>query len=108
MTNEEMFKKLEAFAENRRDDCSENGETHNTQYWVGYLDGLRRLYEKITDKEVTKVTTNFEKIKSMTLEEMTECADPFLSCPYGFICGNCGDGDCFECTKEWLERKVEE
>ena len=25
------------------------GEIHNTQYWVGYLDGLRRLYEKITD-----------------------------------------------------------
>lgn len=49
MTNEEIFKKLEAFAENRRDDCSENGEIHNTQYWVGYLDGLRRLYEKITD-----------------------------------------------------------
>lgn len=30
-------------------DCSENGEIHNTQYWVGYLDGLKRLYEKITD-----------------------------------------------------------
>ena len=53
MTNEEIFKKLEAFAENRRDDCSENGETHNTRYWVGYLDGLRILYEKITGKEVT-------------------------------------------------------
>ena len=26
MTNEEIFKKLEAFAENRRNDCSENGE----------------------------------------------------------------------------------
>ena len=49
MTNEEIFKKLEAFAENRRDDCSENSEIHSTQYWVGYLDGLRRLYEKITD-----------------------------------------------------------
>lgn len=46
MTNEEIFKKLEAFAENRRDDCSENGETHNTQYWVGYLvaeKGRRRM-----------------------------------------------------------------
>lgn len=64
MTNEEIFKKLEAFAENRRDDCSENDETYITQYWVGYIDGLRRLYENITDKEVTKVTTNFEKIKS--------------------------------------------
>ena len=30
-------------------DCLGKGEIHNTQYWVGYLDGLRRLYEKITD-----------------------------------------------------------
>lgn len=108
MTNEEIFKKLEAFAENRRDDCSENGETHNTQYWVGYLDGLRRLYEKITDKEVTKVTTNFEKIKSMTLEEMAESATPFFACQYGFGLGYCKDGDCVECTKEWLEREVKD
>lgn len=109
MTNEEIFKKLEAFAENRRDDCSKNGETHNTQYWVGYLDGLRRLYEKITDKEVTKVTTNFEKIKSMTLEEMAESANPFFACPYGFDLGYCQafkDCDCIECTKEWLERRL--
>lgn len=69
MTNEEIFKKLEAVAENRRDDCSENGETYNTQYWVGYLDGLRRLYEKITDKEVT---IDYEKIKSMELDKMEE------------------------------------
>lgn len=41
MTNEEIFKKLEAFAENRRDNCWENGETLNTPYWVGYLDGLK-------------------------------------------------------------------
>lgn len=52
MTNKEIFKELEAFAENRLEDCCKNGETHYTQYWVGYLDGLRILYEKITDKEV--------------------------------------------------------
>ena len=108
MTNEEIFKKLEAFAEKRRDDCSENGETHSTQYWVGYLDGLRRLYEKITDKEAAKVTTNFEKIKSMTLEEMAESANPFFACPYGFDLNNCKDRDCIKCTKKWLKRKVEE
>ena len=108
MTNEEIFKKLEAFAENRRDDCSENGEAHNTQYWVGYLDGLRRLYEKITDKEVAKVTTNFEKIKSMTLEEMAESANPFFACPYGFDLEYCKDRDCIKCTKKWLKRVVEE
>ena len=49
MTNEEIFKKLEVFAEKRRDDCCKNGETYDTRYWVGYIDGLRRLYEKITD-----------------------------------------------------------
>lgn len=108
MTNEEIFKKLEAFAEKRRDDCSENGETHNTQYWVGYLDGLRRLYEKITDKEVAKVATNFEKIKSMTLEEMAESANPFFACPYGFKSESCADVDCIECTKEWLKREAKE
>ena len=102
MTNEEIFKKLEAFAENRRDNCWENGETNNNRYWIGYLDGLRRLYEKIT------VTTNFEKIKSMTLEEMAESVNPFFACPYGLRCGDCEDGDCIECTKEWLEREVEE
>lgn len=106
MTNEEIFKTLEAFAEKRRDDCSENGEAHNTQYWVGYLDGLRRLYEKITDKEVTKVTTNFEKIKSMTLEEMAESANPFFACPYGFDLNYCKDRDCVKCTKKWLKREV--
>ena len=69
MTNEEIFKKLEAFAEKRRDDCSENGETYDTRYWVGYIDGLRILYKKITDKEAAKVTTNFEKIKGGALDE---------------------------------------
>ena len=105
MTNEEIFKKLEAFAENRRNDCSENGEIHNTQYWVGYLDGLRRLYEKITDKEVTTV---FDKIKSMTLEEMAESTIPFLDCPYGLNYEDCDDGDCIKCKKRWLKQEVKE
>lgn len=52
--------------------------------------------------------TNFEKIKSMTLEEMAESTNPFFACPYGFSCGDCKDGDCIECTKEWLEREVKE
>lgn len=100
MTNEEIFKKLEAFAENRRDDCSKNGETHNTQYWVGYIDGLRRLYEKIT------VTTNFEKIKSMTLEEMAE----FLKNSSNNICLKLnGEYITNEIIyiKKWLELEVE-
>lgn len=102
MINEEIFKKLEAFAEIRRDDFSENGETHNAQYWAGYLDGLRRLYRKIT------ATTNFEKIKSMTLEEMAESTIPFFACPYGLSYEDCDDGNCIECTKEWLELEVKD
>lgn len=105
MTNEEIFKTLEAFAEKQRDDCWKNGITHNNRYWIGYIDGLRRLYEKITDKEVT---TNFEKIKSMTLEEMAKSTDPFFACPYGLSWEDCEDCDCIECTKEWLEREVED
>lgn len=62
----------------------------------------------ITDKEVAKVTTNFEKIKSMTLEEMAESANPFFACPYGFDLNYCKDRDCIKCTKRWLERKVED
>ena len=104
MTNEEIFKKLEAFAENRRDDCSENGEIYNTQYWVGYLDGLRRLYEKITDKEVTTV---FDKIKSMTLEEMAE----FLKNSSNNLCLKLnGEYIVNEIIsiKEWLEQEEKE
>ena len=59
--------------------------------------------------------TNFEKIKSMTLEEMAESANPFFACPYGFFAcpydfsyGDCKDGDCIECIKEWLEWEVKE
>lgn len=52
--------------------------------------------------------TNFEKIKSMTLEEMAESAIPLLNCPYGFSYEDCNDDDCIKCKKEWLEREVEE
>lgn len=52
--------------------------------------------------------TNYEKIKSMTLEEMAESTNPFFACPYGFSYGDCKGGDCIECTKEWLEWEVKE
>lgn len=52
--------------------------------------------------------TNFEKIKSMTLEEMVKSSYPLQICP-------CGDNDrcikyvdCDDCTREWLEQEVEE
>lgn len=57
--------------------------------------------------------TNFEKIKSMSIDEMA-CSDMgiFSSCPYdivetGFdICRNF-NGDCIACTKHWLESEAE-
>lgn len=55
-----------------------------------------------------KVTTNFEKIKSMTLEEMAESAIPLLNCPYGFSYEDCNDDDCIKCKKEWLEQEVKD
>lgn len=77
-------------------------ETDKTEFCsIGYK-------TKGKDKEVAKVTTNFEKIKSMTLEEMAESANPFFACPYGFDLNYCKDRDCIKCTKRWLERKVED
>lgn len=52
--------------------------------------------------------TNFEKIKSMTLEEMAESANPFFACPFGLKFGACADDDCIKCTKEWLEQEVKD
>lgn len=52
--------------------------------------------------------TNFEKIKSMTLEEMVKDSYPLQICP-------CRDNDrctkyvdCDVCVREWLEQEVKE
>lgn len=56
--------------------------------------------------------TNFEKIKSMSIDEMAQSDLDFLGCPYGLYYG-CEmdkqfDGDCIACTKHWLESEAEE
>jgi hypothetical protein len=57
--------------------------------------------------------TNFEKIKSMTVDEMAVSPIHFFSdCPYGTPYQDCENGkefddDCVKCTKHWLESEVE-
>ena len=65
-------------------------------------------YSKELDLKKAFARTNFEKIKSMSLDEMAESDMTFFFCPYGIACGNCNQGkqfdyDCIACTKHWLE-----
>lgn len=58
--------------------------------------------------------TNYEKIKSMSIEEMAQTdMGGYLACPYdtpynGCEMGKKFDDDCIKCTKHWLESEVEE
>lgn len=55
--------------------------------------------------------TNYERIKSMSVEEMAEempCPylnDPHGECKYGW---HTQELTCKECAKQWLEREVSE
>lgn len=56
--------------------------------------------------------TNYERIKSMSIDEMAVCSIPFFFCPYdtpyfGCEMGKKFDNDCIQCTKNWLESEVE-
>lgn len=52
--------------------------------------------------------TNFEKIKSMTVEKMATylCSKELPICPLQVP--HCRDDNCPECFKEWLESEVQE
>ena len=57
--------------------------------------------------------TNYERIKSMSIDEMAECSMLFFTCPYGTPYVGCEmgkqfDDDCIQCTKHWLESEVQE
>ena len=113
---------LEALRKVPTDDVVEVVRCKDCQYFKPYeevedFDGECIAHEIETDKTEFcsigcktkgKVTTNFEKIKSMTLEEMAESANPFFACPYGFDLNYCKDRDCIKCTKKWLKREVED
>lgn len=56
--------------------------------------------------------TNFEKIKSMSIDEMARSCMSFFDCPYGTPYVGCPmeerfNGSCIDCTKHWLESEVD-
>ena len=55
---------------------------------------------------------NFEKIKSMSIDEMARSCMSFFACPYGTPYFGCPmekrfNGSCIDCTKHWLESEVD-
>lgn len=59
-----------------------------------------------------KLTTNFEKIKQMSIDEMARSCMSFFDCPYGTPYVGCPmekqfNNSCIDCTKHWLESEVD-
>ena len=84
----------------------ENNEVvKNTVFRVSHI-------QKISCNEKLRMT-NFERIKSMSIDEMARSCIDFFSCPYGTPYVGCPmekrfNNSCIDCTKHWLESEVEE
>ena len=84
----------------------ENNEVvKNTVFRVSHI-------QKISCNEKLRMT-NFERIKSMSIDEMARSCIDFFSCPYGPPYVGCPmekrfNNSCIDCTKHWLESEVEE
>lgn len=84
----------------------ENNEVvKNTVFRVSHI-------QKISCNEKLRMT-NFERIKSMSIDEMARSCIDFFSCPYGIPYVGCPmekrfNNSCIDCTKHWLESEVEE
>lgn len=84
----------------------ENNEVvKNTAFRVSHIQRIS-CYEKLR-------MTNFERIKSMSIDEMARSCIDFFSCPYGTPYVGCPmekrfNNSCIDCTKHWLESEVEE
>ena len=84
----------------------ENNEVvKNTVFRVSHI-------QKISCNEKLRMT-NFERIKSMSIDEMARSCIDFFSCPYGTPYFGCPmekrfNNSCIDCTKHWLESEVEE
>ena len=77
----------------------------NTVFRVSHI-------QKISCNEKLRMT-NFERIKSMSIDEMARSCIDFFSCPYGTPYVGCPmekrfNNSCIDCTKHWLESEVEE
>ncbi len=84
----------------------ENNEVvKNTVFRVSHI-------QKISCNEKLRMT-NFERIKSMSIDEMARSCIDFFSCPYGTPYVGCPmekrfNNSCIDCTKHWLESEGEE
>ena len=84
----------------------ENNEVvKNTVFRVSHI-------QKISCNEKLRMT-NFERIKSMSIDEIARSCIDFFSCPYGTPYVGCPmekrfNNSCIDCTKHWLESEVEE
>ena len=84
----------------------ENNEVvKNTVFRVSHI-------QKISCNEKLRMT-NFERIKSMSIDEMARSCIDFFSCPYGTPYVGCPmekrfNNSCIDCTKHWLESEVED
>ena len=84
----------------------ENNEVvKNTVFRVSHI-------QKISCNEKLRMT-NFERIKSMSIDEMARSCIDFFSCPNGTPYVGCPmekrfNNSCIDCTKHWLESEVEE
>lgn len=84
----------------------ENNEVvKNTVFRVSHI-------QKISCNEKLRMT-NFERIKSMSIDEMARSCMNFFDCPYGTPYVGCPmekrfNGSCIDCTRHWLESEVEE
>lgn len=83
----------------------ENNEVvKNTVFRVSHI-------QKISCNEKLRMT-NFERIKSMSIDEMARSCMNFFDCPYGTPYVGCPmekrfNGSCIDCTKHWLESEVD-
>ena len=82
-----------------------NEVVKNTVFRVSHI-------QKISCNEKLRMT-NFERIKSMSIDEMARSCIDFFSCPYGTPYVGCPmekrfNNSCIDCTKHWLESEVEE
>lgn len=82
----------------------ENNEVvKNTVFRVSHI-------QKISCNEKLRMT-NFERIKSMSIDEMARSCIDFFNCPYGTPYVGCPmekrfNNSCIDCTKHWLESEV--
>ena len=81
-----------------------NEVVKNTVFRVSHI-------KKINCNEKLRMT-NFEKIKSMSIDEMARSCIDFFSCPYGTPYVGCPmekrfNNSCIDCTKHWLESEAD-